>query len=219
MNINKHVDYFNPLSDLKHPITIIGCGAIGSTVAVMLARMGIPNIKLYDFDIVTAHNIANQTFRHKDINETKPKALREILEEINPEIEVVINGEYNQQKLSGHVFLAVDNIDLRRKIATDNKDNLYIKAMYDFRMRLIDAQHYAADWQDKNSVNTFIASMQFSHEDAKAETPTNACGTSLNIITTVNGIVSLGLQNFIHYTKTGDIKKCILLNQFQVDVF
>ena len=207
------MDYFNPLTDLKGTVHIIGCGAIGSTVAEMLTRMGIPDIRLYDFDMVTPHNIANQMFTNNQIHTAKTKSLKDLLLSINPEVQIKTHDEgYTNEGLSGYIFLCVDNIDLRRKIAEDNKFNPYIKAMFDFRMRLTDAQHYGADWANKESIKAFIASMQFSHEEAVEATPVSACGTTLNIITTVRLIVSAGLSNFINFVKGKPIKKLILVD-------
>jgi len=222
MNITKHADYFNPISDVKAPIHIIGCGAIGSTVAELLIRMGVEKINLYDFDIVSQHNIANQMFRDKDIMQPKLKALEDILKEINPAVTLTLHEEgYTNQKLSGYVFLAVDNIDLRRQIVESNQFNRTIKAMFDFRMRLTDAQHYAADWSNLNDIKKLLATMQFSHAEAKEATPTNACGTSLNIITTVRLITSAGLSNFINFIKNNSLKTVVLVDaaNFYIEAF
>ena len=169
MDLAKSYEFFKP-DMLESRIHIIGCGAIGSTVAENLVRFGITKITLYDFDTVEAHNIANQMFRNTDIGKAKVDALAEYLTEINPDcapaLKLVKEG-WTGQRLSGYVFLAVDNIDLRREIATSCKENTFVKGMFDFRMRLTDAQHYAADWSDKKMVENFIDSMAFSHDEAK----------------------------------------------------
>lgn len=223
MDLSKHNSFFDPLTMINSDIHIIGCGAVGSTVAEMLARMGIEELHLYDFDAVDPHNIANQMFRNEDINDAKTHALNDILYDINYTIKVIehTEGWTEGTKLSGYVFLCVDNIDLRRQIVEENKLNPYIKAMFDFRMRLTDAQHYAADWSDEKSVKNLLDTMQFTHAEAKEATPTNACGTTMNIIPTVRTIVSFGLSNFINFIKTGKLKKMILVDAFAfvVDAF
>ena len=83
------------------------------------------------------------------------------------------------------VFLCVDNIDLRRKIVEMHMDNPYVKAMFDFRTRLEDAQHYAADWSDYKMKKDFLNSMNFSHDEAKEETPVSACNVTLSVCPTV----------------------------------
>jgi hypothetical protein len=108
----------------------------------------------------------------------------------------------------------VDNIELRREIAAANKDNPYIKAMFDFRTRLTDAQHYAADWSDMKMVGDFIRSMEFSHEEAIVETPVSACNVTLSVAPTIMMICSLGAANFVNFAKGAGIKKLILIDAF-----
>ena len=84
MDLSKSYEFFKP-EMLESRIHIIGCGAIGSTVAENLVRFGITNISLYDFDTVEPHNIANQMFRQTDIGKLKTEAVAEYLCEINPE--------------------------------------------------------------------------------------------------------------------------------------
>lgn len=223
MDLAKSYEFFKP-DMLDSRIHIIGCGAIGSTVAENLVRFGITKITLYDFDNVEPHNIANQMFRNTDIGKLKVEALAEYLAEINPEcasdLKLVKEG-WTGQRLSGYVFLAVDNIDLRREIATACKDNTYVKGMFDFRMRLTDAQHYAAAWDDKKMVESFINSMAFSHEEAKEATPVSACNITLSVVPTVRVIVAYGVANFINFVKGGPLHKMILIDAFEfvVDAF
>ncbi len=220
MDLSKSYEFFKP-DMLESRVHIIGCGAIGSTVAENLVRFGITKITLYDFDTVEAHNIANQMFRHTDIGKLKIDALAEYLTEINPEcaadLKLVKEG-WTGQRLSGYVFLCVDNIDLRREIATACKENTFVKGMFDFRMRLTDAQHYAADWSDQKMVETFIKSMAFSHDEAKEATPVSACNITLSIVPTVREVVALGVSNFINFVKGGPLKKMILIDAFAFDV-
>lgn len=220
MNLNKSYEFFKP-EMLKSRIHIIGCGAIGSVVAENLARFGITNITLYDFDIVEPHNIANQMFRHIDIGKLKVDALASILKEINPDIVEglkTVDTGWKGQRLAGYVFLCVDNIDLRREIATFCKDNRYVKGMFDFRMGLTDAQHFAAAWDDRKMVEDFIASMAFSHEEAKAAVPVSACNLELSVCTTVRMIVAAGVSNFINYAKGLPMRKMILVDAFKHDM-
>ena len=179
---------------------------------------------LYDFDVVEARNIANQMFRESDIGRPKVEALADLLCEINPAckdgLKLVPEG-WVGQRLAGHVFLCVDNIELRKEILLKNKNNSYIQSVYDFRTRLTDAQHYAADWHDKKMVADLLASMNFTHDEASAETPLSACRVPLSVAPTIRGIVSMGVANFINFTKGKPLKKLILMDAFDftVDAF
>ena len=54
---------------------ILGCGAIGSSAAIQLARMGAENFALYDGDIVEKVNIGVSQYNINDIGKFKVDAL------------------------------------------------------------------------------------------------------------------------------------------------
>ena len=216
MDLSKSYEYFQPEKDDAR-IHIIGCGSVGSTVAENLVRMGLTKLTLWDFDTVEPHNIVNQMFRQKDIHRSKVEALRDILLEINPDadddLQLKPDG-WQGKTLSGYIFLCVDNIDLRRKIVEQHMNNPYVKAIYDFRTRLEDAQHYAADWSDAKMRENLLNSMQFSHDEAKEETPVSACNVTLGVCPTVRVICALGVANHINFVNGRGMKKLILADSF-----
>jgi hypothetical protein len=112
---------------------------------------------------------------------------------INPELHTRLFEEGYQpgMSLDGYTFLAVDNIDLRREIVKEHRFNTMIKAMFDFRMGLEEAQHFAADWSNKDPSNAFLLH-EFTHEEAKESMHVSACGTTLSVITTINVLSSVG---------------------------
>lgn len=59
----------------KH-VALLGCGAIGSTVAPMLARAGVGRLQLYDYGVVTPGVIVRQDFRRDHVGYTKSSAVR-----------------------------------------------------------------------------------------------------------------------------------------------
>ncbi len=216
MDLSKTYEYFQP-EKLRDRVHIIGCGSVGSTIAENLARSGVAKMTLWDFDIVEPHNLANQMFRQKDIKKPKVEALLDMLCDINPDIKDAAKLQpkgWTGQQLSGFVFLCVDNIDLRREIVEKHFDSPYIKAMFDFRTRLEDAQHYAADWSDYKMKKDFLASMNFSHEEAKEETPVSACNVALSVCPTVRIICAYGVANFMNFWNGKPIKKLILTDAF-----
>ena len=221
MVLTKSIEYFDPVN-VKGKCHIIGCGSVGSTVAALLARLGVTKFVLYDFDRVEAHNLANQMFIHKDIKTEKVDAVKRIITEINPDAEPTIEicrEGYNDQKLNGYVFLCVDNIDLRREICQKHRMNRMIKAVFDFRTRLEDAQHYAANWADMKQVDNLIKTMDFSHDEAHAATPVTACGTELGVAPTVWVVCSIGVCNFMNLIRGVPLKNIVVCNPFAMDIF
>lgn len=221
MNITKFEDWFNP-SNYKTTVHIIGCGSVGSTAAELLVRMGLTNFSLYDFDTVEAHNLANQMFTQRDIGLSKVDALERLLIDINPLLKRTIkkypNGYEKGMKIGGHIFLCIDNIDVRRAIMEEHKMNQNIIAVFDFRTRLTDAQHYATIWSDYEGVKNFLKTMDFSHEEAKENTPVTACRLELGVAPTVRLICTLGVNNYINYLMGKPLKKFITSETFDFDV-
>lgn len=217
MDLSKSYDFFQPEKNTDR-VHIVGCGSVGSTVAENLARLGVTKLVLWDFDVVERHNLANQMFRAGDVGKPKVEALAGILSEINPDITRDIRicpKGWSGELLSGYVFLCVDNIELRRAIVKKNFYHPEIKAMFDFRTRLEDAQHYAADWSDLKMKKSFVDSMNFTHEEAKAETPVSACNVTLSVCPTVRVICAYGVSNFMNFWNGREIKKLIIADAFK----
>jgi molybdopterin/thiamine biosynthesis adenylyltransferase len=222
MNLNKHLEFFDPTA-LTDEIHIIGCGAVGSTIAEQLARLGIKKLHLYDFDKVSEHNITNQMYWHKHIGMQKLTALSEILTNINPDIELILHekGWKEHHTLSGYVFIAVDNIDTRKEIIHTNRYNTNIKAAFDIRIRLTDAQHFAAHWNPQE-IEFLLSTMDFTREEAQASTPVSACGTTLSVTPTVRHICASAVANLINViTNKHKLTKTLLIDTFAqtIDAF
>lgn len=223
MDLSKSYDFFKP-EKCRERIHIIGCGSVGSTVAENLVRCGLTKLTLWDFDDVEEKNIVNQMFRQQDVGNNKAETLVDILTDINPELKSTIEIKkdgWNGENLSGYIFLCVDSIELRRKIVESNMNNLFIKAMFDFRTGLEFAQHYAADWSSREMKRDLLNSMDFSDEEANKATPVSACGITLGVATTVRLICALGVNNYINFVKGNGLKKLIIIDGFnmQLDAF
>lgn len=67
---------------------ILGCGAIGSSAATQLARMGVDSFILYDLDIVEIQNIGVSHYVIRDVGKKKVDALKRHLADINPKVAV-----------------------------------------------------------------------------------------------------------------------------------
>ena len=74
----------------KTRVCILGLGGLGSNVAILLARSGIGFLKLVDFDTIEASNLNRQQYRVSHIGMKKTEAMKSIIREINPFVEVDI---------------------------------------------------------------------------------------------------------------------------------
>jgi len=68
---------------------ILGCGAIGSSAATQLCRMGVEEFILYDLDKVEIQNVGVSHYIVKDIGKKKVDALKIHLEGINPDARIM----------------------------------------------------------------------------------------------------------------------------------
>ena len=127
---------FNPGDYERVTVAIIGLGNTGSNTAVILARMGIKNFILYDFDTVEEHNLNSQCYTVKDNGHAKCEALAEQLTAINPEVALTVyNRAYEGEELPATVMVAaVDSLDIRRNLATAMAANDYNPFVIDGRM-------------------------------------------------------------------------------------
>ena len=99
-------------------VCIIGVGALGTSIANILARAGVGYLRLIDRDIVELTNLQRQTlFTKQDVADQMPKAeaARAHLSAINSEIEIepmiVDVNPYNVEKLISDVDVIVDGLD------------------------------------------------------------------------------------------------------------
>ncbi len=65
-------------------VAVAGLGGLGSNIAVMLARSGVGELLLVDFDTVDVTNLNRQMYLIPQLDKPKAEALPEILYQINP---------------------------------------------------------------------------------------------------------------------------------------
>lgn len=78
---------------LRKGVVIIGCGSVGSLVALELARAGVGRFFLIDMDILSYHNICRHQCGILDVGKYKTTALRERILQINPAAEVRVSNK------------------------------------------------------------------------------------------------------------------------------
>ena len=215
MDLNKSLEFFNP-NKVTEKCHVIGCGSIGSNVAELLARYGITDITLWDFDEVEPHNIANQLYTEEDIGKKKVIALGSLLYKINPKLKWTIkkNNEYTNEPLSGYVFMCVDNVEVRKQIVEANWYNPNVIAIFDFRTTLLEGQCYFADWNNMKQKKSLKESLNFTHEEAKANTPVSACGFELSVSPVVKICSIMGIVNFTNFINGEPTKHLIICDPY-----
>ena len=69
---------------LKKRAVIVGCGSVGSAIALELARAGVGSFLLIDDDILKLHNICRHELGVRDLGRYKAKALSDQIKNIDP---------------------------------------------------------------------------------------------------------------------------------------
>lgn len=99
-------------------VVIIGCGALGGTIATSLVRAGVGKVKIVDRDLVEYHNLHRQiVFDEEDVKNQVPKAsaAERHLKKVNSDIEiegVVADVNYsNVEDLVRGADLILDGLD------------------------------------------------------------------------------------------------------------
>ena len=117
----------------------MGAGSIASYIALALAKAGVPDITVYDHDVVESHNVPMSTYRESDIGRLKVDALAE---RINYETGISIRThatKYRDQPIGrGSLIVSIDTMEDdgcgRIPIWQKVKDSLSIDIMIDTRI-------------------------------------------------------------------------------------
>jgi len=200
MNLNKHFEFFNPLKIKENRINvnIIGVGAVGSFIALQLAKLGVPEIIIWDFDTVDDHNITNQVYNFNDLNKKKVDALEEHLLAQNPAIKITKKGKWNPgDAVSGVVFLEVDSMKIRQAFVDDNQYNDLLLAVIDARIGLATGEVHFTYWKNEEMVEHYSEKVH-AFDDSQASVAVSACGTVLSVSPSVLIAASEAVGCFIN---------------------
>tara|TARA_R110002020_G_scaffold443766_2_gene655065 strand:- start:2939 stop:3592 length:654 start_codon:yes stop_codon:yes gene_type:complete len=159
---------------------ILGCGAIGSSAAMQLARMGAEEMVLYDFDKVEIENVGVSQYFKSDIDNYKVDALKDHIHAVNEDIRVVTHArrfdEWESTPKADVIILGFDSMQSRLEAVTIISN----AGKYHRPMLLIDgrmgAEHYQQYLFLKPTLKSYIKSW-YSDEEGDPE-PCNAKATS-----------------------------------------
>lgn len=196
IDITRHVEVFSPDAFGKRRIDVIGAGASGSRIVLSLAKLGLENIHVWDFDKVEAHNIGNQAFRQIDIGKLKIDALYELVEQ-NTGLKINIHNERvdGSQKLGDVVFLLTDTMASRKEIW--NKGIRYktaTKLMIETRMGVDQGRVYTINPIKPAQVKGWESTL---YGDEVAEV--SACGASISVGPTAEFLSGLAVWQLIRW--------------------
>lgn len=168
-------------------VNVVGCGAVGSFVAPILARWGC-SMNLWDGDDVAYENFMTQNFEPVDYEQPKVRCLAnklwwtQYLRQQEGDRQDLYYMSYNctpddqEDPLIGHVFLCVDNMHTRERLLHHSKPH-NIGFVIDTRTGFTFSEVGVYDWQNPNHRKRFEATL-FSDEDAEEQ----PCGRRMHPI-------------------------------------
>lgn len=184
------------VEEFKTPIHVIGSGATGSWLAFSLAKMGIQNITVYDFDEIGMHNLPNQMFGLNDIGKNKAIAIAQQIRKFTGYNIKARNMKVDgTQPMQGIVFMLTDTMSSRRNIYdVAIKNNPFIDMYIETRMDLRGGRVYAIDPKKKYLKDEYEKTL---YSDDEAEV--SACGVSQTVLATGLGIVSNAIWKMLNF--------------------
>ena len=162
----------------EYSFHILGCGAIGSSAAIQLARSGATKFFLYDMDKVETVNIGVSQYDIRHVGCKKVDALEEIITQINKHVDIsTVHGEFKEYWYNGKKDIAIlgfDTMNVRMeavKILCANKQKPL--CIIDGRMG---AEHYQQYIIPKPDIDKY-EKIWYSDDDMSTD-PCNAKATS-----------------------------------------
>lgn len=175
---------------------VVGCGATGSRIALSLAKLGVKNLHLWDFDVIEEHNIANQAFGVDQIGQQKVLALRDMIAQdtglqATPHDEAVTG----RTQLGSVVFVLTDSMSSRKDIwegAIRYKPN--VNVMIETRMGIQDMRIYTV-----NPLRPAECSLWESRWYADEVSTESLCGSRTSVGPTAELLSGLAVWQFLKW--------------------
>lgn len=212
IDTSRHEGLVDPQS-VYDEIHIIGCGGIGSHIAVALVRMGfgldINPIHLWDSDKYEGHNVANQCIEACDVGGFKPEQLAYRLNKINRSAKIYTHnvkvvGLDHDKAMRGVVIVCVDCMTTRFDLMRSRlQNNPLIQCVIETRM---DSGVGVSHCFDPNAENHCDCWWTYWHDPKESES-LGGCSGHYSIISAVFGTAALALRQFESYCRESHTSK------------
>jgi len=192
MEIIRHQSVFNPDDFEGMSFLVVGAGAVGSSIALGLAKLGLTNITIMDDDVVESHNLPNQyVYGPEDVYVPKVEALTAKIEMLTGTPAGAAGGSsshlirgreerYTGGKLRYNViFMCVDTMAARKLIVEEGLFiNPSVKWLFDTRMDAYQAMSYGIDPLNTVQLDTYKETL---YDDSEVANERGNCGNVLSI--------------------------------------
>lgn len=201
MDIIKHQSLFEP-TKVKGMIGIAGVGALGSALAIQLAKLGNENMILFDDDKVEDHNLPNQIlYGPSHVGHHKAEAASYMIQFMTgykPAWQAVrLTGK---PQLGGitHLFVCVDSMAARKEVFEKCVFlNPHIKYFCEGRMNAREGTFHGFDPSILTKAKAYKADCLYSDADVPPDRGT--CGNILSLGATASSLACAMTWHFIQF--------------------
>lgn len=208
LDYTRHMEIFDPTT-FNEQVHILGAGATGSWLALQLAKLGVQDIHVYDFDIIEEHNIPNQLFGIHDIGRPKVEALADFIKH-STGMDITVHNEAFPfgKRVSGYVFAMIDTMSGRKAMWEKSiKMKMQVKLYIEPRMGIDGGRVYAINPMEYRSFKPYEETFY-----GDEETEVSACGASMSVITSALATSAWCVRQLIERHAGRDLDHEVLLD-------
>lgn len=164
LDYTRQRNFFDP-DTTNAVVTIVGCGGIGSFGAFSLAKLGVSELRLVDFDTVDAHNTPNQLYLPEQVGQPKVEALAATLRaSTDTKVKCYPTPLQAGIPLSPIVVSALDSMQARAELWEQVKYKLDVKLFLDGRLGGENVVLYAVRPSQPNDIAGYEATLHSDEE-------------------------------------------------------
>lgn len=200
LNPVRHMQVFEPSNFGDRQIDLVGVGAVGSKMALEVAKLGVRNIHLWDFDVVEDHNLPNQMFSLSHVGKPKVKACANVIKRDTGTKAKEHNGKIEPGDCPAFgdvVFLQTDSMTTRKLIWEESiRLNFRTRLMIETRIGTYSGRVYAVDPQNPDHVRAYEQTLYTDEEALPSE-----CGTKTTIGATGDIVTGFAIWQFLLWSQ------------------
>lgn len=185
-------------------VCIIGCGAVGSNVALLAAKMGFSKFVLFDDDTVEDFNLPNQAYWPQHVGMKKVDALADVLTSFNAQVEITkFNRRFvyeDKEILRGIVIMAVDSMAGRTLLLDSITLNSEVDLVMEARLGFTHGEVNRMNPADFADLEAFRSSLRDDSEVPEGPCNLRICAT---LVSTISGILVHEMSSFIANNSKG----------------
>lgn len=170
---------------------------------MQVAKMGMLNVTLWDYDQIESHNIPNQIYSNSSIGLLKVDEMQRLIKD-STGLVYDTRGKWKGEKLEGLVFSCVDSMSARKRILSKVSNGIFIET----RMGVYHGQIFCIDPADKEQVAFWHS--HWCGDDVIEEK--SACGSSLTIGSTAQLLSSIASWQGIYYMREEPLSRGITVS-------